>query len=199
MRVEVVPGEEVQEKIMMTPGDVSMLLNETNGLRVQTTSPSLGGANVRIQGLRGTLHADPGRRPAALRRADRIDRAAADPADGPRPGRSDQGRGVRALWHVGDRRRRESRVAAAAGDRTRAGSARQRHQPRRRRRGQLAGGSAQRALGLHVRRRPAHAAALGSGRGRLDRPARVPARGRPAAALLGRRRGTFAARRARAR
>lgn len=38
---------------MMTPGDVSMLLNETNGLRVQTTSPSLGGANLRIQGLRG--------------------------------------------------------------------------------------------------------------------------------------------------
>ena len=53
VRVEVVPAEEVQEKIMMTPGDVSMLLNETNGLRVQTTSPSLGGANVRIQGLRG--------------------------------------------------------------------------------------------------------------------------------------------------
>jgi iron complex outermembrane receptor protein len=53
VRVEVVPSEEVQEKIMMTPGDVSMLLNETNGLRVQTTSPSLGGANVRIQGLRG--------------------------------------------------------------------------------------------------------------------------------------------------
>ena len=53
LRVEVVPAEEVQEKIMMTPGDVSMLLGETNGLRVQTTSPSLGGANVRIQGMRG--------------------------------------------------------------------------------------------------------------------------------------------------
>lgn len=53
LRVEVVPSEEVQEKIMMTPGDVSMLLAETNGLRVQTTSPSLGGANVRIQGQRG--------------------------------------------------------------------------------------------------------------------------------------------------
>jgi iron complex outermembrane receptor protein len=37
----------------MTPGDISMMLNETRGLRVQTTSPSLGGANVRIQGLRG--------------------------------------------------------------------------------------------------------------------------------------------------
>lgn len=53
VRVEVVPPEEVQEKIMMTPGDISMLLNETNGLRVQTTAPSLGGASVRIQGLRG--------------------------------------------------------------------------------------------------------------------------------------------------
>src|SRR3546814_3402381 len=37
----------------MTPGDIAMMLNETAGLRVQTTSPSLGGANVRIQGLRG--------------------------------------------------------------------------------------------------------------------------------------------------
>ena len=53
LRVEVVPEEEVQEKIAMTPGDVSMLLSETNGLRVQTTSPSIGGANVRIQGLNG--------------------------------------------------------------------------------------------------------------------------------------------------
>src|SRR5687768_2803028 len=53
VRVEVVPSDEVQEKIMMTPGDVSMLLNETNGLRVQTTSPSLGAASLRVQGLRG--------------------------------------------------------------------------------------------------------------------------------------------------
>ena len=53
IRVEVVPSDEVQEKIMMTPGDISMLLAETNGLRLQTTSPSLGGASVRIQGLRG--------------------------------------------------------------------------------------------------------------------------------------------------
>lgn len=52
-RVEVLAREEVEEKMMMTPGDVSMMLNETSGLRVQTTSPSLGGANVRVQGLRG--------------------------------------------------------------------------------------------------------------------------------------------------
>lgn len=52
-RVEVIGREEIEEKLLMTPGDIGMMLNETSGLRVQTTSPSLGGANVRIQGLRG--------------------------------------------------------------------------------------------------------------------------------------------------
>lgn len=53
LRVEVVPQEEIDEKLFMTPGDVSMMLTETNGLRVQVTSPSLGAASVRVQGLRG--------------------------------------------------------------------------------------------------------------------------------------------------
>ena len=53
LRVEVVPAEEVGEKIAMSPGNVSMLLGETNGLRMQTTSPALGGASLRIQGLSG--------------------------------------------------------------------------------------------------------------------------------------------------
>jgi iron complex outermembrane receptor protein len=53
LRVEIVDEEEVAEKSAMTPGDIAMLLNETSGLRVQTTSPSLGGATVRVQGLRG--------------------------------------------------------------------------------------------------------------------------------------------------
>lgn len=52
IRVEVVDEEEVAEKVAMTPGDIVMLLNETSGLRVQTTAPSLGAAGVRIQGLR---------------------------------------------------------------------------------------------------------------------------------------------------
>lgn len=52
-RVEVLGEEEIEEKTMMTPGDIVMLLNETGGLRVQTTSPSLGAASVRIQGMRG--------------------------------------------------------------------------------------------------------------------------------------------------
>jgi outer membrane receptor for ferrienterochelin and colicins len=53
VRVERLDAEEVVEKLLMTPGDITMMLNETSGLRVQVTSPSLGGASVRVQGLRG--------------------------------------------------------------------------------------------------------------------------------------------------
>lgn len=53
LRIEVIDREEIEEKALMTPGSVAMLLGETSGLRVQTTAPSLGAANVRIQGLRG--------------------------------------------------------------------------------------------------------------------------------------------------
>jgi outer membrane receptor for ferrienterochelin and colicins len=52
-RVEVVDREEIEEKMLMGPGDIAMLLNEMGGLRVQTTSPSLGAAGIRIQGMRG--------------------------------------------------------------------------------------------------------------------------------------------------
>ncbi|MFK7955582.1 MAG: TonB-dependent receptor plug domain-containing protein [Lysobacterales bacterium] len=53
LRVEVLAGEEVEEKLLMRPGNISMMLNETGGLRVQVTSPALGSANVRIHGMRG--------------------------------------------------------------------------------------------------------------------------------------------------
>jgi iron complex outermembrane receptor protein len=52
-RVEILEREEIEEKLLMTPGDIVMMLNEMGGMRVQTTSPSLGAASVRIQGLRG--------------------------------------------------------------------------------------------------------------------------------------------------
>ena len=37
----------------MRPGNIAMLVNETPGIRVQVTSPALGSANIRIQGLEG--------------------------------------------------------------------------------------------------------------------------------------------------
>ena len=52
-RVEVLDREEIEEKILMTPGDIVMMLNEMGGMRVQATSPSMGAATVRIQGMRG--------------------------------------------------------------------------------------------------------------------------------------------------
>ena len=53
LRVEALNREEIEEKMLMTPGDIVMMLNEMGGLRVQATSPSLGAASVRIQGMRG--------------------------------------------------------------------------------------------------------------------------------------------------
>jgi iron complex outermembrane receptor protein len=53
MRVEVLGRDEIEEKLLMTPGDIAMLLSETTGLRVQSTAPALGAASLRVQGLRG--------------------------------------------------------------------------------------------------------------------------------------------------
>lgn len=53
VRVEVIDREEIEEKILMRPGNVAMILSETGGLRVQVTAPAIGGANIRVQGLEG--------------------------------------------------------------------------------------------------------------------------------------------------
>ncbi len=53
IRVEAVPREEIEENQTIAPGNLTTLLNELGGLRVQTTSPGLGGTELRLQGLRG--------------------------------------------------------------------------------------------------------------------------------------------------
>lgn len=53
IRVEVIGREEIEEKLLMTPGNIAMLVNETAGVRVQVTSPALGAANIRVHGMRG--------------------------------------------------------------------------------------------------------------------------------------------------
>ena len=52
-RVEAVPEEEIEENQTIAPGNLTTLLNELGGLRVQTTGPALGGTELRLQGLRG--------------------------------------------------------------------------------------------------------------------------------------------------
>jgi iron complex outermembrane receptor protein len=53
IRVEVITREEIEEKALMRPGNVAMLVSETGGVRVQVTSPALGAANIRVQGMDG--------------------------------------------------------------------------------------------------------------------------------------------------
>jgi outer membrane receptor for ferrienterochelin and colicins len=53
VRVEVLDEMEVDENTLMAPSGITMLLNETPGLRVQAASPTLGTGSVRILGLSG--------------------------------------------------------------------------------------------------------------------------------------------------
>jgi outer membrane receptor for ferrienterochelin and colicins len=53
IRVEVVGQEEIEGKLLMTPGNIAMLVAETGGVRVQVTSAALGASTIRMQGLRG--------------------------------------------------------------------------------------------------------------------------------------------------
>lgn len=52
-RIEVLGGEEINEKANMKPGDIRMLLNETTGIHIQQTSATSFNSNIRIQGLNG--------------------------------------------------------------------------------------------------------------------------------------------------
>lgn len=53
IRVEVINQEEIEEKVLMVPGNISMIVAETGGVRLQVTSPALGAASIRMQGMRG--------------------------------------------------------------------------------------------------------------------------------------------------
>ncbi|QJD97670.1 TonB-dependent receptor [Mucilaginibacter robiniae] len=52
-RVEVISGEELEEKGNMKPGDIRMLLAESTGIQTQQTSATSGNSSIRIQGLDG--------------------------------------------------------------------------------------------------------------------------------------------------
>lgn len=52
-RVEVISGEELDEKGNMKPGDIRMMLAESTGIQTQQTSATSGNSAIRIQGLDG--------------------------------------------------------------------------------------------------------------------------------------------------
>jgi iron complex outermembrane receptor protein len=113
IRVEVITREEIEEKLLMRPGNIAMLVNETGGVRVQVTSPALGAANIRVQGMEGRytqlladglpLYGGPGL----------VTWNPADPAYRPRQVRSNQGRCIGPLRSFRTGRRHQPRVAPA--------------------------------------------------------------------------------------
>jgi outer membrane receptor for ferrienterochelin and colicins len=52
-RVEVISGEELDEKANMKPGDIRMMLAESTGIQTQQTSATSNNSSIRIQGLDG--------------------------------------------------------------------------------------------------------------------------------------------------
>ena len=52
-RIEVISGEELEEKGNMKPGDIRMLLAESTGIQTQQTSATSANSSIRIQGLDG--------------------------------------------------------------------------------------------------------------------------------------------------
>ena len=52
-RVEIISGEELEEKGNMKPGDIRMMLNESTGIQTQQTSATSYNSSIRIQGLDG--------------------------------------------------------------------------------------------------------------------------------------------------
>lgn len=52
-RIEVMAPEDVQEKTLTSPGDLTNLLVEMGGVHAQSVAPGLGGTTVRVQGLPG--------------------------------------------------------------------------------------------------------------------------------------------------
>ncbi len=53
VRVEVVPDEEIKESLTVAPGNLTNILNELAGVRMQASAPGLGGTALQFRGLPG--------------------------------------------------------------------------------------------------------------------------------------------------
>jgi iron complex outermembrane receptor protein len=55
VRVDALPEEEIEENQTIQPGNLSTLLNELAGVRMESTAPGLGGASLQLRGMPGRL------------------------------------------------------------------------------------------------------------------------------------------------
>ncbi len=51
LRVEAVPADEIEENLTLRPGDVSSLLKELPGVRMQSSAPALAGGGMQLRGM----------------------------------------------------------------------------------------------------------------------------------------------------
>ena len=159
LRVEVIDREEIEEKALMTPGSVAMLLSETTG-SARADHGALDWRRQRADSRAARpLRATARGRVAAVRRR-RLVQPAASPTARSRAGRSDQGRRLRALRSRSTGRRDQPGIAPAA--RIRTGSAVERHLAAGGGRHLLARASAAAWLVVDVAQRIPRTAAAGS-------------------------------------
>ena len=85
-RIELISGEELDEKANMKPGDIKMLLSESTGIQTLQTSATSGNAGIRFEGMDG-------RYTQILKDADTSARSEA--------GRDHQRRIINAVWRRG--------------------------------------------------------------------------------------------------
>ncbi len=97
VRVEVVPDEEIRESLTVAPGNLTNILNELAGVRMQSRSARPRRHSAAVSRAARATRADSFRRSAARRRADGFVQPDADTAGGSQPRRGDQGRGVCAV------------------------------------------------------------------------------------------------------
>lgn len=53
LRIEVVPDVEIEESLSVAPGNLTNILNELAGVRMQASAPGLGGTALQVRGLPG--------------------------------------------------------------------------------------------------------------------------------------------------
>ena len=189
MRVEVLAREEIEEKMLMTPGDIVMMLNEMGGMRVQATSPSLGAASVRIQGMRGryTRFLSDGL-PLFGEQVGALGLLQIPPMD---LGQVEVIKGVASsLYGAGAMGGVVNLISRRPGDRTRARIPDQPFDARRDRCGDVRRGALVEGVGADAARRRPLAGAHGRERRHVGRSAWLHARRVPPACVLGRRQRT---------
>ncbi|MBK8316615.1 MAG: carboxypeptidase-like regulatory domain-containing protein [Acidobacteria bacterium] len=114
-RIEAINEEEIDEKISMRPANISMVLNESTGIKVQQTSATSYTQSIRIQGLDGRYTQILKDGLPGLRRVFGKPQPPGHPSSRSEAGGNHQGAIRHFLWRRGNCRSRQSHQQGAGG------------------------------------------------------------------------------------